>query len=359
MKTLQADWQTLCADYQRACSVAHALGAVSVGPTPRVAVWSRDRMTLWRYGPEIPSRGRTPLLIVYSLVNRPYLLDLERDRSLIGALVEAGHTVFLIDWGTPGYADRSLTLSDYIVRYLGGSVTQLLQATGCREFDLLGVCQGGTFALCHAALEPKAVRRLITMVTPVDFGVPGDTLAAYAREIDIDRLVAAYGNVPGEFLRLAFQSLKPLGNTAGKVLALAETGGDAARVATHLRMERWISDSPDQAGVAFEEFVRRFYRDNALARGELVLDGRAVDLRRLEMPILNIYATRDHLVPPSSSQALQHLTSSRDYHAVAFDSGHIGVYVGTRAQREVPPLITRFLGAARARAKTARRPASR
>jgi len=357
MTALLTEWETLCAQFERACSIADALGPVQVGPTPRVAVWSQERVTLWRYGPAVPADRGPPLLIVYSLVNRPYLLDLQPDRSLIGALVQAGHTVFLVDWGTPEQADRLLTLGDYIVGYLGSCVAEILRLTGAAQLDLLGVCQGGTFALCQAALEPARVRRLVTMVTPVDFGVPGDTLGAYAREVDVAKLVAAYGNVPGEFLRIAFQSLKPLGNTAGKVLALADADGDSERVANYLRMERWIADSPDQAGVAFEEFVRRFYRDNALARGSLTLDGRGVDLRRLRMPILNIHATRDHLVPPASSLALQRLSDSQDYRSLAFDSGHIGVYVGARAQREVPQAITRFLreGTELARSRQRRR----
>ena len=359
MTTLLAEWETLCTQFERASALADQLAPVGVGPTPRVAVWSQDRVTLWRYGPAVATGGGVPLLVVYSLVNRPYLLDLQQDRSLIGGLVAAGHTVFLVYWGAPEYADRSLTLGDYIVRYLGGCVTEVLRATGARELDLLGVCQGGTFALCQAALEPQRVRRLVTMVTPVDFGVPGDTLGAYAREVDVARLVEAYGNVPGEFLRLAFQSLKPLGNTAGKVLALADAGGDAERVKNYLRMERWIADSPDQAGVAFEEFVRFFYRHNALARGTLVLAGRPVDLRRLQMPILNIHATRDHLVPPASSLALARLTDSRDYRSVAFDSGHIGVYVGSRAQREVPPLVSQFLSEVPAPVKAAKRRGAR
>ena len=112
-----------------------------------------------------------------------------------------------------------------------------------------------------------------------------------------------------------------------------------------MRVEQWIFDSPDQAGAAFREFVVWFYQENRLAENRLDIGGRKVDLRTLRLPILNLIGKRDHLVPPEASAALKRLVGSRDYTALEFDLGHIGMYVSARAQREVPSAIARWLAA--------------
>jgi polyhydroxyalkanoate synthase len=112
-----------------------------------------------------------------------------------------------------------------------------------------------------------------------------------------------------------------------------------------LRMERWIFDSPDQAGDAFREFIQKFYQQNGLMGGTLEIGGRRVDLSRINHPVLNIFAEQDHLVPPDASRAMATRLSSDDYTQLAFQGGHIGIYVSGRAQREVPPAIHQWLHA--------------
>lgn len=339
-----AEWAQLAHGLRAGLTAAGAT-AVEVGPTPRRAVWTRRGATLWHYGRG--GDGAVPLLIVYSLVNRPYLLDLEPGRSLIGALVDQGVDAYLLDWGVPGPGDAGLSLETYVGDYLNGAVAEIVRRSDRADLDLLGVCQGGTLALCYAALEPARIRRLVTMVTPVDFATPNDAVADYARALDVEGLAAAFGNIPGEFLRLGFQSLKPLGNTLGKLLALADAGAHPASLATHLRVERWIRDSPDLAGTALVQFVQHFYRDNALAARTLRLCGSTVALSAIRAPVLNVHATRDHLVPSASALALGPLLASRRYRAAAFEGGHLGAFISSRAQRELPPMIAAFLKARR------------
>ncbi len=339
------DWAALQAACAAALMDAAGRPALAVGVTPRVAVAVDRGVTLWRYGPK-PARGSPPpLLIAYSLVNRPYLLDLSADRSLIGALVAARRTVYLADWGTPAAADRHRSLADYVLVHLERAVRAALKDGAQPRLDLAGVCQGGTLALCYAALNAATVRRVVTLVTPVDFATPEDVLGAYARALDVERLVALHGNVPGALLRAGFQSLKLYGNSLGKLLSLVEAGSDPVRVDRLLRTERWIADSPDHAGRAFVEFVQFFYRDNRLVNGGLTLGDRAVTLSGLTQPVLNVYATRDHLVPPAAARALKDLCRSTRYEEHAFDGGHIGVFLSERAQAEVPAAIVRFLAA--------------
>lgn len=326
-------------------------GEVTIGSATKDAVFTEDKVTLYRYRPsEVvapESRVRTPMLICYALVNRPYMMDLQPDRSLIRGLLQRGVDVYLIDWGYPDGADRYLGLDDYVLRYLSHCVDFVRKASGHDRINLLGVCQGGTMSLCYAALSPKRLRNLITMVTPVDFHVPENLLTKWARHVDVDALVATTGNVSGDALNTLFVSLMPFRLNSQKYVDLLHQLNDAntsgAALENFLRMEKWIFDSPDQAGEMFRQFLTQFVKQNGLIKGTVRIAGRTVDLKQIDMPLLNIYATQDHLVPPSSSKPLAQLTSSPDYSTHEFQGGHIGIYVSGTAQRQVPDKIASWL----------------
>jgi polyhydroxyalkanoate synthase len=314
------------------------------GCSPREAIWQSGKLTLYRYRPITAGNGGVPLLIVYALVNRPYMMDLKEDRSLIRGLLSSGREVYLIDWGYPDGSDRFTTLADYIDRLLAECVAKVLKAHRVPALNLLGVCQGGVLSLCYSALHPQQVRNLITMVTPVDFHTSSDLLSKWVRHIDIGTFVAD-GNVSGEILNQLFLALMPFRLTQHKYVELMSAAPDAAQLKDFLRVEQWIFDSPDQAGAAFREFVTWLYQENRLIRQQLEIGGRKVDLRELRMPILNLIGKRDHLVPPAASRALGSAAASRDYTALELDLGHIGMYISARAQREVPAAIIDWLAA--------------
>jgi polyhydroxyalkanoate synthase len=305
------------------------LGDVRPGASPRICVWQRDAVRLFHYGAG-EAAGGPPLLIVYALVNRPEMADLERGRSLVAGLVERGHDVYLLDWGYPGPADAALGLADYLGRYIDGAVDYLRGALARAQLPLLGICQGGTFALCYAALHPDKVERLVLTVTPVDFHTADDALGHLARHIDIEALVAAYGNLAGDWLNALFLALKPYQLLQQKYLRFLDHLDDQAASATFLRMEQWIFDSPALAACAAREFAQAFYQRNALVAGTLDIAGRPVRLGAVTMPILNVYARHDHLVPPASSRALAGLVGAKDYREHELAGGHIGIYVGSR-----------------------------
>jgi polyhydroxyalkanoate synthase subunit PhaC len=307
-------------------------------------VWQQGKLRLYRYKPIARPRaaGAVPLLIVYALVNRPYMLDLQEDRSLIRGLLAEGLEVYLIDWGYPDGADRFTTLADYIDGLLAGCVEHILRSHRLDALNILGVCQGGVFSLCFSALHPQRVRNLITMVTPVDFHTPADLLSKWVRNIDVAAWVGN-GNVSGDALNHLFLSLMPFRLAHHKYLDLLTGSPDRARVENFMRVEQWIFDSPDQAGTAFREFVVWFYRENRLVRNQLQIAGREVSLRTLKLPLLNLIGRKDHLVPRDASTALQGLVGSADYTALEFDLGHIGMYISARAQQTVPAAIARWL----------------
>ena len=317
---------------------------IDTGVTPREVVYQEDKLTLYRYqgqgGPRINS---VPLLVVYALVNRPYMTDIQEDRSTIKGLLAAGQDVYLVDWGYPDQADRSLTLDDYINGYLDRCVEVICKRHGLEKINILSICQGGTFSLCYTALHPDKVQNLVTMVTPVDFKTPDNMLSAWAQHMDVDLLVDTLGNVPGELLNWTFLSLKPFSLTGQKYVSMVDLLDDEKKVKNFLRMEKWIFDSPDQAGETFRQFIKDFYQENKLLEGGLEIGDRPVDLKQIRCPVLNVYALQDHLVPPDASKALAGRTGSKDYTELAFPGGHIGIYVSGKAQKEVTPSIGEWL----------------
>ncbi len=319
------------------------LGEIDVGTAPKDAVYQEDKMTLYHYHPTVENPNKVPLLIVYALVNRPYMMDLQPDRSMIRGMLNNGQDVYLIDWGYPDAADCYLTLDDYLNGYLHRCVHQIRKRHGVDKINLLGVCQGGTFSLCYSAMHPERVRNLITMVTPVDFHTPDNLLSKWSKHLDVDQMVDTLGNIPGELLNWTFLSMKPFRLTGQKYLDMVDMLEDSKAAKNFLRMEKWIFDSPDQAGEAFREFTRDFFQENKLIKNEISIGGRKIDLNEVTMPVFNVYATQDHLVPPDASRALNGLTGTSDYTELPFRGGHIGIYVSGRAQKEVPPSIGKWL----------------
>ncbi|MCB1802914.1 MAG: alpha/beta fold hydrolase, partial [Gammaproteobacteria bacterium] len=169
------------------------VGDIPTGVTPKEPVYKEDKMVLYHYKGEGKPSNKTPLLIVYALVNRPYMTDLQENRSTIQGLLDAGQDVYLIDWGYPDAADRYLTMDDYINGYLDRSVDVICARHGIDKLNILGICQGGAFSLCYASMHPEKVRNLVTMVTPVDFKTPDNMLSHWVQNVDIDLLVDTQG----------------------------------------------------------------------------------------------------------------------------------------------------------------------
>jgi polyhydroxyalkanoate synthase len=318
---------------------------VHYGATEREEVWRDGKVALYRFKGERPPTAKVPLLIVYALVNRPYMVDLQADRSIVRNLLAQGDDVYLIDWGYPDRSDRYVTLDDYINDWIRRCVQVVARRSRVPKVNLLGICQGGAFSLCYTALHPQTVQNLITMVTPVDFHTPDNMLAQWTRSMDVDLMVDTLGNVPGDLMNYCYLTLKPFRLNLQKYIGLLDIIDDKDEVENFLRMEKWIFDSPDQAGEAFRQFIRDFYQCNKLVEGGLEIGGRKVDLKRITCPVLNIYAEQDHLVPPSASRPMGKLVGTKDYTELAFKGGHIGIYVSGRSQREVPPAIHQWMKA--------------
>lgn len=301
---------------------------LELAPTPTDEVLRRGPMRVLRYRAATPRAG-LPVLLVPSIINRSYVFDLRRGQSLAAALLEAGLDVLLVDWGTPTTADARLGLEDYAVRLLERAVDAALAATGAPQVRLFGYCLGGTFALIHAAARPAKVASVVALTTPVDLAEPGAMgQLTDPRLVDLEALARAFPVVPGPALWAAFQTLDPTGNVRkARHLQAEEDPEKRARIAAQ---EAWLGDPVPMTARVLRDIVQGLYRSNALAAGALTLCGRPVDLRAGTAPVLNLIATGDTIVPPSSSRALARLWGG-PVETVEVKAGHIGITVGSQA----------------------------
>lgn len=315
---------------------------VNIGETPKTCVFQQDKVSLYHYTPQTTCELSTPVIVVYGLIGRYTMADLQEDRSLIRNMVNAGIDMYAIDWGNPSRADQWLTLDDYINGYLDECIQHIKQTHNIDKVNILGICEGGVFSICYSALYPENVQNLITSITPVDFhgDMRDDRLShgyinLWARNLDpkdIDLMVDAYGNMPGELMAMVFQLITPIKSLTKYNLDLVDIAKDEKKLMNFLRMEKWLSDRPDHPGEAAKQWFKDLYQDNKLIKNEFMLDKQTVDLQKITMPVLNIFALNDHIIPPECSMALQHYIASDDYTDLPLPSGHVGVFVSGKCQ---------------------------
>jgi polyhydroxyalkanoate synthase len=316
---------------------------IDVGTAPKELVYEEDKLKVYHYKQEDEVTCGVPVLIVYALVNRQYMLDLQPDRSIVRNLLQHGMDLYIIDWGYPTKADMYLTLDDYINGYLNNCVDMIRKQTGNDKITLMGICQGGTFCGIYSALYPEKVKNLVTLVAPFDFSTNDALLFSWAKNMNVDALVDTYKVVPGDFLNAGFLMLMPFTLNIGKYVDMLDVTQEKESLLNFLRMEKWIFDSPGQAGECLRQFIKDCYQGNKLVKGELKVGERLVDLKNITMPLLNIYASGDHLVPPAATRPLNDLVGSTDKSLYEFKGGHIGVFVGSKSQKELAPAISKWL----------------
>jgi polyhydroxyalkanoate synthase subunit PhaC len=340
----------LAADAQKAAHRLEKAKDILLGPldteiatTPFELVYQEDRVSLRHYRPQGKPRLQTPLLLVHALFNRETLLDLQPDRSVILNLLKEGMEVYLVDWGSPTRRDRYLTLDDHLNGYLDNMVELIRRRHRGRRVNLMGVSFGGTFGVIYAALHPAKVKNLVTAVAPTHFDTDKGLLNIWLKEIDADRLVDTFGNLPGNLLNIAFLLLNPARLLFDKYVGFLENMDNKDFVENFIRMEKWIFDSPDVPGETLRQMLKDLYQQNLLIQGKMEVGDRRVDLKQVDMPLLNIYGRYDHLVPPESCDLLSRRVGSVDTEDICLDTGHVGIYVSSRFQKKLIPRIAAWL----------------
>jgi polyhydroxyalkanoate synthase len=282
-----------------------------------------------------------PLLVVPSLVNRAYILDLTAERSLLRFLSRRGFRPFLVDWGRPGPRERRFTLGDYVIDRLGAALDRVIERTG-KKPAVIGYCMGGNLALGLALARPRDISALALLATPWDF---------HAERADLARATAhaltpwmpmleALGEMPVDVLQSLFFALDPfLG--ARKFRGFADIDPASIKAREFVALEDWLNDGVALAAPVARECVLGWYGENTPARGEWRLRGMAVRPENVTVPSFVVIPAQDRIVPPASALALAKTLPGAVLHQPPL--GHIGMVVGSQATAALWQPLARWL----------------
>jgi polyhydroxyalkanoate synthase len=341
-------WQSVTARARNAIKVTTTRAAI--GQTPRQAIWTLNKATLYRYTPVVPAEQRhpVPLLLVFALMNRASILDLRHGNSFVEHMLEHGYDLYLLDWGSPGPEDSHLRLEDYVLEYLPRAIRKLKTVSGSESFSLLGWCIGALLSTLYASLRPAdGLKNLILLTAPLDFSKKEQIPLARMcdeRYFDVDRVLQAYGpNMPGELIDYGAKMLKPVENFIGGNLRLLDNLDNPKVVESWHAMNTWVSDGIPMAGATFRQLIVEFYRENRLINGTLFLRGEKVELARLGASLLDVIAEDDHITPPCQSETVVEMVGSADKEVLRVSGGHIGIMAGSGAAKGTWPKIDAWL----------------
>ena len=299
-----------------------------VGTTPADVVYRENKLRLLRYRAAPGTRKfTTPVLLVPSLINRHYVMDLLPGKSMAEDLVAMGHDVYCIDWGTPGDEDRYVTFDDVCDKYLGHVIRHVARTSPRNKVHVLGYCLGGTLATIHAAAHPEHIASLLLLAAPVSFSDDGP-LAIWTRSpsFEVGAIVKGFGNVPWQLMQAAFHMLRPT-LTLTKIVSVIDRAESDEFLDGFFAIETWGNDNVSFPGECYKQYIEQLYRSDALMRGTFALSGRPVRLESITCPVSCIVFENDNIVPWQSAAVLVDRISSRDKQVVKLPGGHVGAVV--------------------------------
>ena len=320
-----------------------------VGQTPKELIWSLNKTKLYRYVPVVPEEQRfpVPMMLVFALMNRPSILDLRPGSSYAEYMVKKGFDVYLLDWGIPGPEDKNMKFDDYVLDYMPRAIRRMKTVSGSDTFTMLGWCIGAILTTMYAAMFPDdGLENLILLTAPLDFTdrtCGGFSKLIEERNFDVDKLLAVYGNMPGEMLDYGAKALKPVENYVTNYLRLWDNIDNPKIVESWHAMNTWVTDLTPMAGGAYRQLINDLFRGNKLMKGEMKLRGRTVDLGNVKADVLNIVATEDHIVPPGQTVGVMSKLGSEDKTLLEIAGGHIGMMAGSQAVKRTWPRIDEWL----------------
>ncbi|MGZ4135395.1 MAG: class III poly(R)-hydroxyalkanoic acid synthase subunit PhaC [Tumebacillaceae bacterium] len=310
-----------------------------MGLTPKEVIWRKNKSKLYRYLlPDVEVTKKTPILMVYAMINKPYILDVEPGNSFVEHLVREGFDVYMLDWGEAGIEDRGNGFAEYVLDYLHKAVERVCMASGSEQVNVFAYCMGGTMGAMYTALFPERVKNLVVLAAPIDFR----HAVLYnkwldAKHFDVDKVVETYGNMPAHMIDMGNKMLKPFSNFINPWVHLIDKVDNEKFVHTWRLLNKWVNDGTDFPGQTYREWIRDFYQQNKLIKGEIVLRGRRVDLARIECPVLIVTAEQDHIAPCNQTRALLELVGSTDKQEHNYPVGHVSLVFGGTAKKQVYP----------------------
>ncbi|HKK30749.1 MAG TPA: alpha/beta fold hydrolase [Alphaproteobacteria bacterium] len=301
------------------------------------AVWRAQGIRVLDYGDQ-DSFDRPPLVVIPSLINRHYILDLQARQSFMRYLARAGFRPFLVAWEDPGPAARFTTIDGYVAVKLDAALAIVRRHTGQKPV-IMGYCLGGLLALALATRRPHDAAGLVCMATPWDFHAdklcePEEAAHGLAA---IEPLLQASGCLPVDWVQTMFYALDPF-RVIEKFLAFAKCDPATAEAEAFVALEDWINDGISMPAPVARTLIGEWYGANTPGRGVWTVAGQRVRPEQLAMPALIVMPERDRIVPPASAQALATVIPAAD--TITVPRGHIGMLASRSAPTEVwEPLI--------------------
>ena len=313
-----------------------------VNRTPSEVIPMHGRFEVHHYKTSSRKKFKTPLLVVGSLINRHYILDLLPQISVIRHFQQLGFDVYATDWKMPTLVDENMSLESYAHDYLENAVDKVQEITSSRGVTLFGYCWGGILSLMYSVLHPENVKNLILHATPTDFGKSPTVLESWIKCLDIGKFVQIFGNIPSSFLNIAFFMRNPL-EAALKYQFYFSQPRSIKEIIQFISVESWLYDSVPIIGKAFEQIINDIYKENLLIQNKMMLGKDLIDLRKISVPVLNIVGTNDDLVSADSSRTITDVISSKDKKTLEFPTGHVGLCVSSKAHNELWPEVGKWL----------------
>ncbi|MFH1806952.1 MAG: alpha/beta fold hydrolase [Pseudomonadota bacterium] len=309
-------------------------------------IWRDGTTQILDYGSVTGAKKGSPkgvILLVPSLVNRGYILDLHKKRSFARFLARNGYRPLLLDWGYPGDTERNYGLDDYIAGRLVTALQDMADLNG-NAVPMVGYCMGGVLALAASLLDPAHVSKLVLLATPWDFMAAGQGQSRIAGAFapTLPQMLAVHDALPVDVLQTLFASLDPF-MMGEKFRRFAAMKPGSARARDFVALEDWLNDGvPLTRRVAIECLIG-WYVENRPAKGDWQIEGLPITPHDIHCPTLVVIPERDRIVPPESAQALfDNLPPGlrQDLHPAA---GHIGMMVGSRAEKSTWQPVVEWL----------------
>jgi polyhydroxyalkanoate synthase len=268
-----------------------------------------------------------PVLLVPSMVNKPYILDLLPEASLAQTLIKAGYAVYMLDWGVPE-GDTPLTVDAAVADILLPALADVATHAAGQKPVVLGYCMGGNLALAALAHAPHAARAFVAAATPWDFA--DSTFGALVKLGGpfYQLMLSSLPLVPVDMLQTAFMLLDPMGPVRRLQAFATET--DPVQLRRMAAMEDWLAD-----GIPLEAPIARtclfdWYAANLPVQNRWQVAGKAIVPAELDLPALVAIPQRDVVVPAPSARALADALPNAT--VLEVPTGHIGMMVGRRAK---------------------------
>lgn len=319
--------------------MANVRFAQNAGILPKTAqtsaevILQQDDFRLLQYKSE-HRKFDTPILIVSSLVGKYYILDLTPERSYVSHLLNEGFDVFIVDWTTTEKSENK-GLKEYVCDYLNEIVESVCKVSESKQVSLIGYSMGGLFALIYSALNPETVKNLMLLTTPIDFSNQ-NTISKWTSKkyFDVDRITDMFGNISGEAVSWSMQMVKPMSSFSRgiNILQYIDNKEDFDAL---MALEIWLNDSTPLPAKLFKDVIKKIYQQNLLAKNELKICSKRVDLSKITASVLNVVGTRDQVASPETSDKLMELLGNIDKTQLELDYGHLTISVGRGAKEDL------------------------